>query len=663
MSFYRKLFLSLGIFAFTGTFTIAHPHNKDQLKEPEKKQEISKPTENTESNTSDSNETNTGGSQTDNSKIISEEVAPLDPIYLTGAVKDDIITNKPNSTKNAENQESKNKTAQHTTTQEKSGKLLDVLEVKSEKGLTAWLVQHPGLDVISVDIAFRHAGSKTDPKGKKGLADFVAAMLDEGAGDMKSEDFARYLLKQNIQLGIKSSKDEFTLTFRCTRENLAEAFDIFKLMLTEARFDDEAFARVKNRRQTILSQKLQSDRTIAIDKMAATVYPNKHPYRVKTTDKLADLDNITQKDLRDFTKQHFGQDNLVIGVAGDITSEELKSYLDKTFTSLPRKAVPFEATEVKLQNLGSVNIQSLESPQSRIIFLHEGIKRSDPEFFAAYLLNHAFGGSVQNCRLWEEIREKRGLAYIISTYLVYSNHSQMLIGVTATDNAKAAETIKVLKQQWKKVAEEGISNDELANAKKQIIGSYPLVLSSTGKISGTLVGLQLEGLDKEYPNTRRTKINAVTIQDIRKVAKRLIKPENLTFIIVGQPDSITETKSIAKNKPTTETKSRTKTKSAIETRSAIGGGSGKDGLESSYNKASNSKQADSSSTSSGAVKKVAEKSSSHAKDVYNKLMDNPKDLSSASSIQGGVESQNTSTSKRHTSSKRSPSIEKKVTGL
>lgn len=446
------------------------------------------------------------------------DVAPLEPIYLTGSSKNDVIAKaKPNP-----------------------DKVLDVAEVKSDKGFTAWLVQHPGLDVVTFVLRFKDAGSKVDPEGKKGLADLLSAMLDEGAGDMDSAAFARHLLRKNIKLAIANGKDGFSLSFRCTRANLAEAFKMLQLVLTKPRLAPEDLSRVKNQLQVELAQSMKSEGVIAKNVMAEIVYPSGHPYRVTTADKLRDLQGLTREDMQQFMQQRFVQDNMIVGVAGDITAEELKNHLDKTFSVLPVKAAAFKAPESSLQGLGSVQIKKIDSPQSHIMFIQKGLKRSNPDFYAMYLMNHALGGGMQNCRLWEEMREKNGLVYYIWSHLIYTDHAQVWAGVTATKNDKVKEAMAILNGEWQKMVDKGMTDKELASVKKQVLGQYALSIANTRSIAAKLVQLQDDGLDKEYPNTRVEKINAVTVADIKRVAQEHIKPSDLTFVLVGQPEGVEE---------------------------------------------------------------------------------------------------------------------------
>ena len=663
MSLYCKL-VSTAVFGLTiaGGVVFAHPH--EESKPVKNKQEVSAKTKDSDYKSAEQPEpvaSNTDTEDTSEKEVL--EVAPLDPIYLTGTQKNDKL-----SEEEAVKKSSVEKQTDKTKIDVKPDKLLDIVETKSKKGINSWIVKAPGIGVVSVNITFKNSGSKADPDAKKGLAEIASGMLTEGAGDMDSQAFKHHLLRKNIKLVAVTGKDNFTISFRCTKENLADAFDVVKLMLTKPRFANEDFSRFKKQMQVALSQLMQSENVIAKDKMVELIYSNDHPYRVQTADKLRDLDKLSRDDLVKFVKGHFAQDNVVIGAAGDINEAEFNDYIDKTLSSLPIKAKEFKTPEVILHSLGALKISKIDSPQSHIMFLQKGVKRSSPDFYALLLLNHAFGGGAQNCRLWEELREKTGLVYFIWSHLIYSDHVQLLGGATATSNLKAAKAIGILREQWQKLADNGLTEEELKAAKKQVIDKYVLSIDNTRNIAATLVHLQLDELGKDYPNTRTAKINGVTLDDISRVAKQYIKPKELTFVLVGQPEGIkeidiakaddkeiektqakkTKTGAGAAKVDTEKVKSDKTGESATQNKTATDENSAKD-AENQQASAPDArsvspdektpKQTAADAAKEASQKKLLKATSSvltepvtgkeSATDIYNQLMDEPKDLSNS----------------------------------
>ncbi|MEL7345388.1 MAG: insulinase family protein, partial [Pseudomonadota bacterium] len=197
-----------------------------------------------------------------------------------------------------------------------------------------------------------------------------------------------------------------------------------------------------------------------------------------------------------------------------------------------------QAERVDLGLEGGLTVVPFDTPQSVIFFGHSGIRQEDPEFFAAFLANEIFGGSGRQSRLMEEVREKRGLTYGIGSYLVSRDHSEMVLGQGATANERAAESIEVIKEEWAKIAENGVTAFELEEAKTFLTGAYPLRFDGNGPIARIMVGMQMGGLPIDYIATRNDRVNAVTLEDVREVVKKIYRPDDLHFIVVGQPEGL-----------------------------------------------------------------------------------------------------------------------------
>ncbi|KPU83005.1 zinc protease, partial [Marinosulfonomonas sp. PRT-SC04] len=220
-----------------------------------------------------------------------------------------------------------------------------------------------------------------------------------------------------------------------------------------------------------------------------------------------------------------------------ITPSELGALLDELLGDLPAAGaeIPVRA---QYQLTGGLTVVEFDTPQSVVTFGHEGIKRDDDDFFAAYLMNTILGGSGRQSRLMEEVREKRGLTYGVYSYLAPMDFGEMYMGRVASANDRVAETIEVIRNEWMKMAENGVSAEELDGAKTYLTGAYPLRFDGNGPIANIMVGMQMQGLPIDYIATRNDKVNAVTLDDISRMAKRLVRPDDLHFVVVGQPEGL-----------------------------------------------------------------------------------------------------------------------------
>jgi zinc protease len=424
---------------------------------------------------------------------------------------------------------------------------IDVKEVKSNKGITAWLVEEHDIPVVSVAIAFKKAGSSADPKGLSGMSELIASTLDEGSGSLNSQEFKKYLLKNNIQLTLNATQDFFSISFRTVTKNINEAFEILKNMLSLPLFDAAALTRVKNQMSSALEQSLHSENTIASQTLTTTLY-GEHPYGITIQQTLKELPKITAVQMHQFMKERLARDQLIISIVGDINAAEVKKILDKTFEVLPEKATPLSIPDVVLPPKGRVVTVPLDIPQAVILFTQPGVTRTDPDFYAAYVLIKILGEDSISSRLMDELRGKGGLIYGIFADLNYSKHAALIMGHTATKNSTVKEVISRIRKVWADTIQ-GITQNELDAIKKRVIGSFAIKFSSTIDIAKALMIYQFDNLGLDYINKRNNIISTLTLADINKVAKSLLNPEQLTFVVVGDPKELSAQNLTQENKP------------------------------------------------------------------------------------------------------------------
>ncbi len=411
--------------------------------------------------------------------------------------------------------------------------------VVSAGGIEAWLAEDHSLPVISLSLLLR-GGAALDPAGKEGLAVMTAGLLDEGAGDLDSGAFQQRLADLAITLRFNASLDTFEGTLRTLSENRDQAFSLLRMALNAPRFDDEPVTRIRNQILTGLAMTESDPGEIADKVWSRAAFPD-HPYGRPSEGTKAGVAAITTDDLRGFVERRLGRDRLIIGVAGDITADELSPLLDSVFGSLPERAAPFDLPQAQVAGGGVIVVEE-DIPQSTVRFGENGIKRDDPDYFAARLLNYTLGGGGFSSRLTEEVREKRGLAYSVYSYLQPMAQGGLVSGGVGTDNARVAESLDLIREEWRRMADDGVSADELRDAKTYLTGSFPLRLSSTGRIASMLTTLQYLDLSIDYLDRREELIHSVTLDDTRRVAERLLHADDLLVVVVGKPEGVTATR-------------------------------------------------------------------------------------------------------------------------
>jgi zinc protease len=395
----------------------------------------------------------------------------------------------------------------------------NIQRVVSPGGIEAWFVQDATVPLVAIQFAFT-GGSAQDPADKPGVANFAASMLDEGAGDLDSKAYHERLERRAIQFNVNVSRDYVRGSLRMLKENSDEAFDLLRLALTSPRFDDEPMTRIRSQLVSIVRRASTNPNSIANREFWANAYPG-HPYAHNSTGTLDSLPKIEAADLRTYTGRVFARDNLKIAVVGDIDAAHVGKLLDLAFGKLPAKAQLTPVPDADFVKTPKQVFLPLDVPQTAIMFGGAGIKRDDPDFMAAYIVNHILGGGSLSSRLYHEVREKRGLAYSVSESLSWMNHANQFLGATATRTDKADEAIATIASELKRMAEHGPTQQELDGAKSYLKGAQMLSLDSSTKIAGALVQYQLDNLGIDYIQRRPAIIDAVTLDDARRVAKRI----------------------------------------------------------------------------------------------------------------------------------------------
>ena len=414
---------------------------------------------------------------------------------------------------------------------------INIQRVESPAGIVAWLVQDKTLPLITLRFAFKMAGTAYDPPRKEGLARMVAALLDEGAGNLNSQKFQLQLEELSARLQFFASTDNFSGLFQTLSKNKSKAFRLLSNALTKPRFDPEEIERIRAETMRLLNRKAKDPNTILIRTWYKTVFPA-HPYGRQKDGHIVSVNSISPQDLRNFIAKHFLKNSLMVSVVGDITAKELAVKLDQIFGELPVFALRQILPDVLPSGAGKIIVIKKEIPQSLVMFGVPGIKRKDPDWYAGFVMNEILAGGGLSSRLMEEVREKKGLAYSVYSYFNTYDHSELYIGQVSTKNARVAETLNIIRKEWRRMAKNGVSKKELEVAKKYINGSFPLNFDSTKRISRILLNVQLNDLGIEYLKVRKNLINRVTVSDVKRVAKRFLRPDVLTISIVGKPKGV-----------------------------------------------------------------------------------------------------------------------------
>lgn len=404
-----------------------------------------------------------------------------------------------------------------------------IQDVTSPGGIHAWLVEDHSVPIVTLRLAFR-GGSTQDPAGKEGIVNLMSGLMDEGAGDLDSHAFQQQLDDAGAEMRFDAGRDAFYGSLRMLADQKDEALELLRLALTEPRFDQAPIDRIRAQIVSGIDADANDPSAAAQTAWSKALYGN-HPYARREEGEKPALASVTPADLQALHKRLFARSDLIIGVVGAIDAETLKRDLDKVFGALPEKAELVAVEDVKPKLDQQIRI-AYDLPQTTLQLAYPGIARDDPQFFAAFLMNHILGGGSFTSRLFEEVRDKRGLAYSVDFMLINNDHSNGLVIATATRSDRAAETLQVIRDEVKRILADGVTEEELAAAKKYVIGSYAINnLDTSNGIAGTMVELQLDDLGIDYVARRRAEIDKVTVADVDAAARRLLSTEPAVMVV------------------------------------------------------------------------------------------------------------------------------------
>ena len=411
---------------------------------------------------------------------------------------------------------------------------LEVEEVVSAGGIRAYLAREASNPFLSLVLQFR-GGSASDPEGKEGLAYMASGLLDEGAGSYDSQAFRAELEDNAIRLSFEVDRDSLTGELRTLTATRAHAFELLRLALTAPRFDPEPVERIRSQILTELRRRETDPDYLASRGWFAAAFPG-HPYARPSRGTAATLAKITVEDCRAYVDSRLCRDRLIVGVAGDITAQELAPLLDATFGDLPTGRLLPEMVPVA-PRVGHTEVQRLAIPQSVVAFGHAGLNRHDPDYYAAYAANYLLGGGGFSSRLLEEIREKRGLAYSAYSFLYELDAAPLWMGGVATNNQQVGQSIALVRHELARMAQGDLDATDLANARTYITGSFPLRLTSNDQMAKTLASMLRRDLGRDFLQRHNALVEAVTLDDLRRVSARLFSGE-LLVSVVGDPEGL-----------------------------------------------------------------------------------------------------------------------------
>ena len=410
--------------------------------------------------------------------------------------------------------------------------LSNVQVVTSPGGITAWLVSETFVPSIAMEVSWR-GGSAAEPAGKDGLGWVLGYMMNEGAGDLDTTAYGARMQDLNMEFACAVGVDWTNCGLSTLKATADDSFDMMRLAFNKLRMDSEPLERAKRELTVGLKENESNPKIASARAMNDALIPG-HPYaRYATADTVS---RISKQDVINLKNRVMTRDRVMVVVVGDITADELKPKLDLVFGDLPASQPPLILPDaVARPTQAEPIIKQLPQPQTLVLFSGPGVRRDDPDFFAAYTLNYILGGGGFSSRLVDDLREKRGLTYGIGTGLSIQPYYWRWTGSSSTMNDKAEEVVRLIRENIARLGKDGPTQAELDDAKAYLTGAFPLSFDSNAKTARNLLGFWQDGQGADYVQHRNDYFEAVTLDDLRRVASKYMKPEDFTFVMVGQP--------------------------------------------------------------------------------------------------------------------------------
>jgi zinc protease len=412
---------------------------------------------------------------------------------------------------------------------------LPIVETVSPGGIAAWLVEEPAIPFVALELRFR-GGASLDPEGSEGAVALMTYLLEEGAGPYDAVGFAEATESLAARFRFSVDSDTVAISARFLSENRDDAVELLRLALTEPAFGAEDLERVRAQVISGLRGAARNPGTIASETFAALAYAG-HPYAIPSDGKEATVAALTESDLRAAHAAALARDRVVVAAVGDIDAESLGLMLDRLLDGLPATGAPMPPP-VEGTIAPGLTVVPFDGPQSHIVFGHAGPARDDPDFLTAFVLNEVLGGGRFSSRLMRTLREERGLTYGAYSYLAPRALGATMQGGFSTGHGNVAEAIALVREVWAGMAQEALGAEELARIVTYLTGEYPLRFDSNAAIARILVSMQLQGLPSDYVRERNALVEAVTVEEAARVARRFFDPEALHFVVVGRPEGL-----------------------------------------------------------------------------------------------------------------------------
>lgn len=402
------------------------------------------------------------------------------------------------------------------------------------QGVQVLLTERHENPIIDMAVSFRGAGNASDPDGKSETAAFTAALLTGGTKEMDEETFNAQTNGLAVEIGSGTDNETTTATLRSLSrpDTLKKAVSLFNGALTRPRFDEAVFSRNQTQAATFLQQQETKPDFTAARTLARLSYPD-HPYGKSAYTTVQSINSITIDDIRAFYRTRYGKNNVVVAIVGDIDRKGADRLVQDALSGLPdRAAASADVPPVKKHPAQRRDIP-FAGEQAQIMLGMPLITRNDPDYYALVAGNYVLGGGGFDSRLMEVLRNQRGDTYGVYSNLTPERQAGMFTIAYSSRKPAARASLAAAQEVIRQFIAEGPTEEEMAQAKANITGSFPLRFDSNAKLLGYLNLIGVYNLPDDYLEAYPKAVAKLTAADVKAAWQKRVRPEDLNIVVVG----------------------------------------------------------------------------------------------------------------------------------
>ncbi|HYB91629.1 MAG TPA: pitrilysin family protein [Candidatus Binataceae bacterium] len=409
---------------------------------------------------------------------------------------------------------------------------LEIKRMTLSNGAVLLVSEEHQLPMVTLSIAF-DAGSRRDPAGKAGLASLTAHCLSQGTRELSAADFNQKVDFMGSAVSVDAGRDWANASLTSLTKYEAETLHLLAGIVTDPGLRDADIER--KRTEQVAGIKAEEERpgypaTVKFTRSLFGDAPYGHPVE-GYADSVAKL---TAEDVRSFYRDHYKLGSAVIAVTGDVHADEIKVLLEKQLSGI-RGAVASQPVPPPPSVAPGLHLNVIDRnvTQANVILGFGGIERSNPDYYRLQVMNYILGGGGFSSRLVKVVRSREGLAYSVGSGFSAGKFAGAFSVGLETKNASANQAIKLVLDQIREIQEKPVSDEELDGAKKYLIGSFPLSIDRQSGIASFMLGVELNGLGLDYADKFPKLIQAVTKEDVQKVARTYLHPDSVLIVAVA----------------------------------------------------------------------------------------------------------------------------------